>query len=160
MHALKITTVSDLEVMLTRTFDAPSDLVFEAFTSPNLLRRWYAPEGWSFDVCDVDLKVGGQWRFVMKRPSGKAVGQFGVYREIVRGKRLVNTESWEDWNPGECLVTLVLMEKAGRTTVVSTVRFPSQEVRDVVVKNGLEKSAGSCYDQLERLLASTAAKSA
>ena len=149
-----ITTPSDREVMLTRVFDAPGALVFDALTKPELLRRWYGPSGWSLEVCDIDLRVGGAWRFVVRRPDGKAFGQLGVYREIVRGARLVNTESWEDWDPGETLVTTVLTEKAGKTTLTSTMLFPSQEVRDVVVKGGLQSGATQSYEKLAEVLAS------
>ena len=153
---VRITTPSDREVVLTRVFDAPGMLVFDALTKPELLRRWYGPNGWSLDVCDIDLRVGGAWRFVVRRPDGKAFGQRGVYREIVPGARLVNTESWEDWDPGETLVTTVLTEKAGKTTFSSTMLFPSKEVRDVVVKGGLQSGAAESYDTLEGVLASLA----
>jgi uncharacterized protein YndB with AHSA1/START domain len=149
-----LTTPSDREVVVTRVFDAPRALVFDALTTPELLRRWYGPNGWSLEVCDIDLKVGGAWRFVVRRPDGKSFGQRGVYREIVRGERIVNTESWEDWDPGETLVTTVLTENAGKTTFRSTMLFPSQEVRDVVLKGGLQSGATESYERLAEVLAS------
>ena len=150
--SLKISTPSDREVVLTRTFSAPRKLVFDALTKPELLRRWYGPTGWTLDVCDIDLKVGGAWRFVVKRPDGKAIGQKGLYREIVPSERIVNTESWEDWDAGECLVTTVLREEDGMTNFSSTILFPSQEVRDTVVKAGLEHGAAEGYAKLAQLL--------
>lgn len=152
---LTIATPTNRDVVMTRVFDAPSRMVFDALTKPELLKRWYGPNGWSLDVCDIDLKVGGKWRFVVRRPDGKAIGQYGAYREIVPGERLVNTESWEDWDAGETLVTTDLVEQGGKTTFTSTVRFPSQEVRDTVLKSGLEPDAAATYDKLAALLAST-----
>src|SRR6266850_5014347 len=99
--ALQLTTPTEREVTITRAFDAPRGLVFDALTKPELLRRWYGPVGWSLVVCDIDLRVGGAFRLVSRRADGKDVGQRGVYREIVPPERLVNTEWWEDWNPGE-----------------------------------------------------------
>jgi len=151
---LTITTPTDREVVLTRAFDAPRTLVFEALTTPKLLARWYGPVDWTLDVCDIDLRVGGAWRFVVKRPDGKAIGQRGVYREIVADERLVYSESWEDWDAGETLVTTTLTERNGITMFSSTILFPSREVRDTVVKSGLERGAAQSYDKLAEVLAS------
>lgn len=151
---LTITTPTDREVVLTRAFDAPRTLVFEALTTPKLLARWYGPVDWTLDVCYIDLRVGGAWRFVVKRPDGKAIGQRGVYREIVPGERLVYSESWEDWDAGETLVTTTLTEHNGVTTFSSTILFPSREVRDTVVKSGLERGAAQSYAKLAEVLAS------
>jgi uncharacterized protein YndB with AHSA1/START domain len=151
---LRITTPNDLDVVLTRVFDAPRAMVFDALTKPELLKRWYGPDGWSLDVCEIDLRPGGRWRFVVRRPDGKPIGQYGVYREITPAERIVNTERWEDWDPGETLVTTVLAEdKDGRTTMTSTSRFPSKDVRDTVLKSGLEHGAAQTYDKLAELLA-------
>jgi uncharacterized protein YndB with AHSA1/START domain len=151
--ALTITTPTGREVVLTRVFDAAPGLVFDALTRPELLKRWYGPSGWSLVVCEIDLKVGGRWHFVVRRPNGREIGQRGVYREIVPAERLVNTESWEDWDAGETLVTTVLVERSGKTTLTSTLRFPSREVRDTVLKSGLEPGAAENYDKLAELLA-------
>lgn len=149
-----IATPTDREVVMTRTFDAPARMVFDALTTPQLLRRWYGPTGWTLDVCEVDLRVGGGWRFVSRRPDGKAIGQRGVYVEIDPGRRLVNTESWEDWDAGETLVTTVLTEHDGKTTYTSTILFPSRQVRDTVLKSGLEQSAEQLYARLATVLGS------
>lgn len=159
-EALSITTPTDREVVMTRTFNAPRGLVFDALTKPELLRRWYGPSGWSLAICEIDLKVGGKWRFVVQRPDGKAIGQRGVYREVVPGERLVNTESWEDWDPGETLVTAVLVEQGGKTTLTNTVLFPSREVRDTILKSGMEGGAAESYEKLAEVLASTLAQGA
>lgn len=149
---VKITTPTDREVVVTRDFEAPAALVFDALTKPEILKKWYGQEGWEMIVCDIDLKVGGRWRFVSRLPGGKEIGQLGVYREIVPGRRLVNTESWEDWDAGETLVTTELEENDRKTVLVSTILFPSREVRDIVVKSGLESSAGAIYDRLSEVL--------
>jgi uncharacterized protein YndB with AHSA1/START domain len=157
--AVTLTTPTDRELVLTRVFDAPSRLVFEALTRPELLKRWYGPAGWSLELCEIDLQVGGRWRFVIRKPDGKAVGQRGVYREVVPAERIVNTEAWEDWDAGEMLVTTVLVERDGRTTFTSTTLFPSREVRDTLLESGMADHADELYDQLARLLASTPAGS-
>jgi uncharacterized protein YndB with AHSA1/START domain len=155
-QTLKVTTPSDREVVMTRVFNAPRKLVFDALTRPDLLKRWYGPVGWSLVVCEIDLRVGGGWRFVTRRPDGKQIGQRGVYREIVPPERLVNTESWEDWNPGEVLVKTVLVEQDGRTTFTSTLLFPSPQVRDALLKSGMADGAAETYDKLAEYLASIA----
>jgi uncharacterized protein YndB with AHSA1/START domain len=147
-----ITTPADREVVVTRAFDAPAAVVFDALTKPEILKKWYGQEGWEMVVCDIDLRVGGKWRFVSRLPGGKEIGQLGVYREIEPGKRLVNTENWEDWDAGETLVTTDLVEQGGKTLLTSTILFPSREVRDIVLKSGLETSAGAIYDRLAEVL--------
>jgi len=98
--------------------------------------------------------VAGAWRFVTRRPDGKEIGQLGVYREIVQPERIVNTQSWEDWNPGELLVTTVLVEQGGKTTFTNTSLFPSQEVRDTLIKAGMASGAAETFDKLAECLAS------
>lgn len=153
---LQVTTPTERELVMTRVFDAPRDMVFDTLTKPELLKRWYVAGGWSMVACEIDLRVGGAWRFVTRRPDGKEIGQFGVYREIAPPERIVNTESWEDWNPGELLVTTVLVEQGGTTTFTSTLLFPSQEVRDMLIKAGMTSGAAEAYDKLAEYLASVA----
>ena len=153
---LNVTTPSERELVMTRVFHAPPATVFDALTKPELVRRWYGPAGWSLVVCDIDLRVDGAWRFVSRRPDGKQIGQRGVYREIVRPERLVNTESWEDWNPGELLVTTTLKEQDARTTLAITLLFPSQDVRDMLIKSGMTNDAAAVYDKLEDCVTSMA----
>jgi len=101
---LQVTTPTEREIVMTRVFDAPRSLVFDALTKPELLKRWFGPRGWSLGVCEVDLKVGGTWRFVWRGPDGTEWGMHGAYREIVPPERLVHTETFDDlpggrWEP-------------------------------------------------------------
>src|SRR5207253_4309776 len=111
---LKVTTPTDREIVLTRVFDAPRDLVFDAFSKPELLKRWFGPRGWSLVVCEVDFRVGGAWRFVLEGPDGTRMGMSGVYQEIAPPERSVHIEKFDDY-PGESVVTTVLTEEAGKT---------------------------------------------
>src|SRR5258706_3009407 len=153
--SLTVTTPTDREVVLTRVFDAPRRLVFDAFTKPELLKRWFGPRGWSLVVCEVDLKVGGGFRFVLRGPDGKEMGMRGVYREIVPPERSVHMESFDDY-PGESQVTAVFVEHEGKTTLTATVLYPSREVRDIVIKTAMEHGSAESYDTLAELLASPA----
>jgi len=147
-----ITTPSDREAVVTRVFDAPRRLVFDALTKPELIKRWYGPPD-SIEVCESDPRPGGAWRFVT-RMRGKLITQYGVYREVDAPNRFVRTERWEDWDPGETVVTTELTEQNGRTTLTSSMVFPSQEVRDVVLKGGLTpKGTSQFYERLDALLA-------
>ncbi|MBN9657499.1 MAG: SRPBCC family protein [Acidobacteria bacterium] len=150
---LKVTTPTDREIVLTRVFDAPRRMVFDAFTKPELLRRWFGPRGWELVVCEIDLRVGGTFRFVLRGPDGRDMGMRGVYREITPPERSVHMESFDDY-PGESQVTTVLVEQGGRTTMTATVLYPSREVRDIVISTGMEHGAAESYDKLAELLAS------
>jgi uncharacterized protein YndB with AHSA1/START domain len=151
---LKVTTPTDCEVVLTRVFDAPRPLVWDAFTRPELLQRWFGPRGWSLVVCEVELRVGGGFRFVLRGPDGQAMGMRGVYREIVPPERSIHMESYDDY-PGESQVTAVLVEEFGKTMLTVTVLYPSKEVRDLVIQSGMEHGAAESYDKLAELLATT-----
>jgi uncharacterized protein YndB with AHSA1/START domain len=155
---LQVTTPSEREIAMTRVFDAPRSLVFDAWTKPELLKRWLGVRaGWSMAVCEVDLKVGGTYRFVWRGPDGTEMGMRGVYREIVPPERLVATESFDDpWYPGEALDTMVLVEDGGKTTVTTTVLYESQEIRDAVLESGMERGVAESYDTLAEYLASIA----
>ena len=152
---LKVTTPGDREIVMTRVFEAPRQLVFDAFSKPELLKRWFGPRGWSLPVCEVDHRVGGGFRFVLRSPEGKDMGMRGVYREIGRPERSVHTESFDDY-PGESEVTAVFVEDAGKTTLTVTVLYPSKEVRDAVIQSGMEHGAAETYDRLAELLPSLA----
>jgi uncharacterized protein YndB with AHSA1/START domain len=149
---LKVTTPTDREIVLTRVFDAPRHLVFDALSKPELLKRWFGPRGWSLVVCEVDFKVGGGFRFVLRGPDGRQMGMRGVYRELAPPERSIHMESFDDY-PGESQVTTVLVEQGGRTTLTATVLSPSREVRDAVIKSGMEHGAAETYDRLAELLA-------
>src|SRR5437870_13759861 len=120
---LKVTTPTDREIVLTRVFDAPRRLVFDAFSKPELLKRWFGPRGWSLVVCEVDLRVGGGFRFVLRGPDGRDIGMRGVYREIVPPERSVHVDSFDAY-PGESKVSPVLVAQARKTTLSATVHHP------------------------------------
>lgn len=155
MKTLKLETPSDREIVLKRVFDAPRSLVFDAFTKPELLKRWFGRRDWSLVVCEVDLRVGGAWRFVLRGPNGIDWGMRGVYREIKPPERLVSSESFDDY-PGESIGTTVLVEADGQTTMTATTRYPSKESRDRMLKSGMEYGAAESYDRLAEYLASAA----
>ncbi len=154
---LKITTSGDRELVMTRVFDAPRKLVFDAHTKPELVKRWLlGPPGWSMPVCEIDLRVGGKYRYVWRHDTnGTEMGMGGVYREIRAPERLVSTERFDEaWYPGEAVGTLVLVEQGGRTTLTHTMRYESREARDAVIKSNMEKGVTASYDRLAELLAS------
>ena len=152
--SLIVTTPSDREIALARVFDAPRHLVFDAYTKPELLKRWFGPVGWTLVVCEIDLRVGGSYRYVMRKDTGVEMGMGGVYREIVRPDRIVAAESFDDpWYEGEAIATTTLVEHRGKTTLTTTVRYDSKEVRDAVLKTPMESGVESSYDRLAELLA-------
>lgn len=152
---LKVETRGDREIVMTRVFDAPRQMVYDAFTKPELLKRWFGPRGHSMDVCEVDLRVGGGFRFVLRMPNGRTMGMRGVYQELMPPERSVHLESFDDF-PGEpAVVTSLLTESEGRTTLTVTVLSPSREVRDAVIAHGMEHGAAESYDKLAELLAET-----
>jgi uncharacterized protein YndB with AHSA1/START domain len=156
---LQVTTPSDCEIAMTRVFDAPRSRVFDAYTKPELIKRWLGPRGWSLVVADIDLKVGGAYRFVGRGSGGTDMGWRGVYREIVRPERLVVTEKFDQpWYPGEALVTTVLTEQGSKTTLTTTVRYESREARDGVLKTPMKDGVAESYDRLAELLAATPAR--
>ena len=154
--ALQVVARGDREIVMTRTFDAPRHLVFEAYTKPDLLKRWLlGPPGWSMPVCTVDLKVGGRYRYQWRKDSdGTPMAMGGVFREIVPPERIVATELFDDpWYQGEALSTVTLVEHSRRTTVTTVVQYQSREARDGVLKSGMEKGVAASYDRLANLLA-------
>jgi uncharacterized protein YndB with AHSA1/START domain len=150
--SLQVTTPTDREIVMTRVFDAPRGLVFDAFTRPELLRRWFGPRGCSLVVSEVDLRVGGSFRFVLRDPGGKDLGMRGVYREIVPPERSVHIESFDDY-PGESVVTTTLVEQGDKTLLTATILYPSREVRDMVIQSGMQHGAAESYNKLAELLA-------
>ena len=157
--ALEVTTPGDREIAMTRAFDAPRDLVFDAWTRPELLKRWLlGPPGWSLPVCEIDLRAGGALRFVWRGADGTEMGLRGVYREIAPPERLVHTELFDqDWTGGETLVTTVLAERdGGGTTVTVTVLYATREARDAALATGMEQGVAASYAWLGELLMSAA----
>ena len=157
---LQVTTPSDVEVRLTRLFDAPRALVFDAFTKPELLKRWlFGPDGWSLAVCDIDFRVGGKYRYVWKHlANGSEMGMSGEIREIVVPERLVSTEKFDvPWYPGEGAVgTIVLAEQGKKTRLTQTLRYASKEARDIAIKTGMKDGMAAGYDRLDGVFAALA----
>jgi uncharacterized protein YndB with AHSA1/START domain len=145
---LTVTLPTEREIVMTRVFDAPRRLVFEAWTSPEHLPHWMlGPEGWTMPVCEIDLRPGRAWHFVWRRPDGTEMGMRGVYQEIVPPERLVSTESWGG-NWPETLNTLILSEKDGKTTMTLTILYPLKEARDAALKTGMKEGASESFDRL------------
>lgn len=155
---LEVTTPSEREIAMTRVFEAPRNLVFDAWTKPELLKRWLGVRnGWSLAVCEIDLRVGGAYRYVWRGPDGAEMGMGGVYREIVPPERLVATESFDDaWYPGQALDTIVLVEHGGKTTATTTVHYESREARDAVLQSDMDRGVAESYDKLAEHLESIA----
>ena len=146
-----VTTTSDTDICLTRLFDAPRALVFEAMTKPEHIARWWGQlgNGYSVPVCEVDLRVGGKWRTVGRHPKGE-VEFHGVYHEITPPERLVYTELMEPYPDGS-LVTTTFTEEGGKTRLTVIASYPSQAVRDMVLSSGMERGAALSYDRLEEV---------
>lgn len=153
---LQITTPSDREIAITRVFNAPRKLVFQAMTTPELVKRWLlGPPGWSMPVCEIDLRVGGSYRFGWLGEGGKTMEVHGVYREVRPPERCVQTEKFTpSWYPGEAIVTTDLVEEAGRTTLTTTVTYESREIRDRVLGSNMESGVAASYDRLAEVVAS------
>jgi uncharacterized protein YndB with AHSA1/START domain len=150
---LKVTTPSDREIRMVRVFDAPRSMVFDAFTKCELLKRWFGPQGFSLSVCEGEFRAGGSWRFVVRSPDGAEMGMNGKIREMSRPERLVHIESFDDY-PGEALVTTTFVEDRGKTTVTINLVYESKDVRDAVVRSGMEHGAAESYDRLAEFLTS------
>jgi uncharacterized protein YndB with AHSA1/START domain len=141
------TRPSDREIEMTRLFDAPRELVFEAFTNPEHVPHWFGPRGWSVPVCEIDLRPGGAWRYVLRGPNDEEMGMSGVYQEIAPPERVITTESFDDY-PGESLNTLALTEKGGKTRYTVTVLYPNKETRDAVLATGMSEGAAETLERL------------
>ncbi|RAO34838.1 Glutathione transferase [Micromonospora saelicesensis] len=153
---LVVHTPGDREIVLSRLFEAPAQLVFAAFTRPELLARWYGARGWRLTECDVDLRIGGRWRFVSQGPEGARMVQSGVYQQIEPPHRLVCTELFDDQSyPGETLVSHEFSEVAGRTTVTTTLLYATAEGRNIVLRYPMARGVGQSFTRLADLLHST-----
>src|SRR5580658_2761292 len=153
-ESFKLSTPSDREIQVTRDFHAPRQLVFDAFTKPELVRHWLlGPEGWTMPVCEIDFKVGGKYRYVWSKPGEKDMGMGGVFREIVAPERIVATEKFDEaWYPGDALDTTVFVEQGDITKITMTVLFESKEARDTARRSGMEHGIAVGYERLERQL--------
>ena len=155
-RALQVTTRGDREIVMTRVFDAPRTLVWDAFTKPELLKRWlYGPTDWSLPVCEYGKKAGDRYRYVWRDSKGAEMAAGGVIREFIPPERLVVTERFDEpWYQGEAIITFVLSEANGQTTLTQTLSYESREARDLVLKSGMEVGLGMSFDRLEKLFAS------
>jgi uncharacterized protein YndB with AHSA1/START domain len=161
-ETFKVEPSGEREIIMTRVFDAPRELVFDALTKPELVKRWLlGPPGWSMPICQIDLKVGGAYRYVWRNEDGREMGMGGKYTEIVRPERIVHTELFDEaWYEGESLNTWVLSEKGGNTTLTVTMRYGSTKTRDGVLESGMESGVAASYERLDEILASQVAKTA
>ena len=158
---LTIAAHGERELVMTRVMNAPRQMVFDAFTKPELVRRWLSGlEGWTMPVCEIDLRVGGKYRYVWKNSAdGTEMGMGGVYREIVVPERIVASEKFEQaWYPGEAVGTFEFIEREGKTTVKQTMQYDSRATRDAVLRSPMESGVTASYDRLEELLTSGAAR--
>lgn len=148
-----VTMPSPEEIRMTRLFDAPPALVFEAMTRPEHIREWWGRlgDGYSVPVCEVDLRVGGKWTFVNRHPKGEATF-YGEYLEIDPPHKVVFTEIFADYPDSPSTVTSELVADGAKTRMIATVRYPSQMVRDMVVQTGMAHGAGISYDRLDDLV--------
>ena len=154
MKPLEITTPSDREIVITRSFDAPRGLVWQCYTRPELLKRWYGLPDWAMTICEIDLRVGGKWRFGTKSPDGFEMISKGVYREIVEPDTLVGTEIYEaDWTGVETITSLRLAESGGVTTVTTTVTYASKQARDGALATPMATGMEIGFKRLDELVA-------
>lgn len=154
----QVTTPTDREIAWTRVFDAPRGLVFEAHTKPDLLKRWLlGPPGWTMPICEIDLRVGGTYRYGWASGDGKAFEMHGIYREVVVPEKIVTTEYF---GGGEALCTLVLTEDGGATRLSHTMLFSSPEERDGAMKSGMTRGVGQSYDRLADVMSAPEGKTA
>ena len=153
--ALRLSTPTDREIVMARDFDAPRHLVFAAFTRPELVSRWLGVFGdWSMPDCEIDLRVGGAYRYRWRHTDGTTMGLGGVYREVRPTERLVTTEQFDEaWYPGEAVTTTVFTQVGSRTTVTMTTRYESREARDTALASGMERGVAAGYEALDALLA-------
>jgi uncharacterized protein YndB with AHSA1/START domain len=152
----KVTLPADDEILITREFDAPRHLVFKAWTTPELVKRFWAGRRGRMTVADIDLRVGGSWRYVMVTDDGHEVAFHGEFREIVPNERIVNTEVYEAMPEGEVLNIVTFTETDGRTTLELLCQCGSKEIRDGIIESGMEGGMQEQMDLLEQLAISLA----
>jgi uncharacterized protein YndB with AHSA1/START domain len=153
-NSAKVTLPADTQILITREFDAPRHLVWKAYTTPDLIARWWGGEHGKVTSVEVDLRVGGTWRYVLAANEGFEVAFHGEYREISEPERLVNTEIYEGAPEGVGVVTTTLTESDGRTTLTQLCEYGSREVRDAVIDSGMESGMQESMDALERVAVS------
>lgn len=146
-----VTLPTDTQILITRTFEAPRHLVYKAYTTPELIKRWWGGDRGDVTLAEVDLRVGGKWRYVMTANGGFEVGFHGQYREVVPDKRIVATETFEGMPEGEAVSTVTFEEDNGRTTLKNLSEYPSKEIRDAVINSGMEGGMQESMDHLEQV---------
>jgi len=146
-----VTLPTDRQIQITREFAAPRQLVYKAYTTPELIKRWWSGDRGEVTSAEVDLRVGGRWRYVMTANGGFEVAFHGEYREIVPDERLVTTEVYEGAPEGEAVVTHIFAEKDGRTTLTILMELPDRESRDAVINSGMEGGMQESMDHLEQV---------
>ena len=153
-NGLQVTTPSDREIRIERSFAAPRRLLYDAYTKPELVKRWLgAMPGWSWAACEMDVRAGGRYHWRWKGPDGAEMGITGTYREIIEHERLVNTEQFDPaWYPGEAIGTVVFTERGGRTTVTTNLLYESKQARDAVVESGATGGMEQGYKVLDTVL--------
>ncbi|MFN0054539.1 MAG: SRPBCC family protein [Planctomycetales bacterium] len=151
-----LTLPSDTEILITREFSAPRRLVFEAMTRPEHVTRWWGPRSMKLILCEMDVRVGGGYRFVLRGPDGNDFGFRGVYREIVPPERVVSTFEFEGMPGHESVETLTLVETAGKTILTCRCLYQSVEDRDGHLHSGMENGTRESHDRLEALIATLA----
>jgi uncharacterized protein YndB with AHSA1/START domain len=152
--SFQVTTPTDCEIEITRDFHAPLQLVFDAFTKPELVRQWLlGPPGWSMPVCEIDLKVGGAYRYVWRKKGVPDMGMGGVFRGIEVPSRIVATEKFDEaWYPGEALNTTAFVQQRSVTKTAIRLRYQSPEARDTARRSGMEHGMAASLNQLEELV--------
>jgi uncharacterized protein YndB with AHSA1/START domain len=153
----KVTLPTDTQILITREFDAPKDLVYKAWTTPELIKLWWSGDRGTVKSAEVDLRVGGRWRYVMMANTGFEVAFHGEYREIVPNERIVATEVFEGMPNAEeaaVVTTNTFTEKNGRTTLTILAQHPSSEIRDMVINSGMETGMQEQMDRLEQVAVS------
>ncbi len=156
-QSAKLTFPSDTEILITRDFAAPTHLVYRAVTEPELVRRWWNAKRGEVTTCEIDLRVGGKWRYVMQTPDGFEVAFHGEYREIIPNERVVSTEAYEgapDPDDNATVNTMTLTENDGGTTLTVLIDCPNEMVRNAIVESGMEAGLQDAYDLLEEVAVS------
>ncbi len=153
-NSLSLLAKGDREIVMQRIFDAPRELVFDAFTKPELVQRWLlGPPGWTMPVCQIDLRAGGAFRYVWRGPDGKEIGMGGAYREVSRPERIIHTELFdEDWTGGVTIVTMTYTQQDGKTRLDCSVLYASGQARDAVLTSPMEQGVSQGYDNLDSVL--------
>jgi uncharacterized protein YndB with AHSA1/START domain len=158
-NRLEVVAAGELDAVITRTFDAPRALVWACHTKPELVRRWLlGPDGWAMPTCEIELRVGGAFRFVWRHADGREMAVGGVFREVEAPERLVRTELFDDdWTGGETVVTQTFAERDGKTTLRMTVRYASARARDAALATPMAEGLEAGYARLDDILKTQAA---